>query len=612
MLERQRVMNFRSKAMEGGNPKKPSPDSIDYGELAVGYHVLNERLFFKNDDDEIVEIPVQNIVKFRDWQKNEEDGSYYWTTEREFHNLDDIYDYIRLCQNKTDMYDQRKGTLGCAQCEDGNTYFFVSPKADYSSLLDPGRLTGNGEMVHSKKKYSPFGEKCIVRKHIPCGFLAENEETARCINPLPGATYAFSTCFFNGYYIDVRIPAGRDIIIETAGNQHLEIEMEIFSHSNERFNTETAAWEDKPYSLLKEPGTLRYVLANKADYDTSFMVRVAFDTSITQYGQKILRMRAVDASPVTQAIKKEGGEYPYEYVVNLGNLQPLYNDAEARVNCETTSPYLKIENDKIVCIKQSDFSRFILKDYVTPGSTGPLYKESDDTYIWKQYLANVHDIAAGHGKSYNTSANEAVYNFLFERRSPECVLERRHRSYLYSRKQRGENWDKVYFKVKLVDKDNIMLFTLRNGRLTQDTTISIGVYGRDGFRYLLEYTVPQGYYQRGDIIYVTPQDCKVMTFGNYISANGYVVAESEEIANFNPVRKVRKKFCKMNKSTDTYPKWFQNNDLVHFYNGNFTKKQGVVFRFFNRHRGVKSKYPMKVVMKTKGCGKYRTPEYDNI
>ena len=40
MLERQRVMNFRSKAMEGGNPKKPSPDSIDYGELAVGYHVL--------------------------------------------------------------------------------------------------------------------------------------------------------------------------------------------------------------------------------------------------------------------------------------------------------------------------------------------------------------------------------------------------------------------------------------------------------------------------------------------------------------------------------------------------------------------------------------------
>ena len=147
--------------------QKPSPDSIDYGELAVGYHVLNERLFFKNDDDEIVEIPVQNIVKFRDWQINEEDGSYYWTAEREFHNLDDIYDYIRLCQNKTDMYDQRKGTLGCAQCEDGNTYFFVSPKADYSSLLDPGRLTGNGEMVHSKTKYSPFGEKCIVRKHIP-------------------------------------------------------------------------------------------------------------------------------------------------------------------------------------------------------------------------------------------------------------------------------------------------------------------------------------------------------------------------------------------------------------------------------------------------------------
>ena len=97
MLERQRVMNFRSKAMEGGNPKKSSPDSIDYGELAVGYHVLNERLFFKNDDDEIVEIPVQNIVKFRDWQINEEDGSYYWTTEREFHNLSNSLSHFLIC-----------------------------------------------------------------------------------------------------------------------------------------------------------------------------------------------------------------------------------------------------------------------------------------------------------------------------------------------------------------------------------------------------------------------------------------------------------------------------------------------------------------------------------
>jgi hypothetical protein len=51
MAERQIIQHLRTNELN----VKPNSNDIEYGEIAINYKKDNERLFVKNDNDEIVE-----------------------------------------------------------------------------------------------------------------------------------------------------------------------------------------------------------------------------------------------------------------------------------------------------------------------------------------------------------------------------------------------------------------------------------------------------------------------------------------------------------------------------------------------------------------------------
>ena len=63
----EKILNKRSNAVvteEGvDTPKKPTSSQLDNGEIAVNYHKGTERLFMKNDNDEVVEFVPKNEVE---------------------------------------------------------------------------------------------------------------------------------------------------------------------------------------------------------------------------------------------------------------------------------------------------------------------------------------------------------------------------------------------------------------------------------------------------------------------------------------------------------------------------------------------------------------------
>ena len=60
----EKILNKRSNAVvtDGGaeSPKKPTSSQLDNGEIAVNYHKGMERLFIKNDNDEVVDFVSKN------------------------------------------------------------------------------------------------------------------------------------------------------------------------------------------------------------------------------------------------------------------------------------------------------------------------------------------------------------------------------------------------------------------------------------------------------------------------------------------------------------------------------------------------------------------------
>ena len=55
-MANKKVLLKRSNALVDGNPKAPSAESMDYGELAINYKAGSEALFAKNSDNEVVNL----------------------------------------------------------------------------------------------------------------------------------------------------------------------------------------------------------------------------------------------------------------------------------------------------------------------------------------------------------------------------------------------------------------------------------------------------------------------------------------------------------------------------------------------------------------------------
>lgn len=52
------VLNKRSKELVDGLVKVPTPENLNYGEIAINYKKGNETLFIKNDENEVVSLKI--------------------------------------------------------------------------------------------------------------------------------------------------------------------------------------------------------------------------------------------------------------------------------------------------------------------------------------------------------------------------------------------------------------------------------------------------------------------------------------------------------------------------------------------------------------------------
>ena len=70
----EKILNKRSNdVVTGGSPKRPTSSQLDNGEIAVNYHKGTERLFIKNDNEEIVEFVSKDEVEANYYDKDDTD-----------------------------------------------------------------------------------------------------------------------------------------------------------------------------------------------------------------------------------------------------------------------------------------------------------------------------------------------------------------------------------------------------------------------------------------------------------------------------------------------------------------------------------------------------------
>ena len=76
-MDIEKILNKRSNAVvtDGGveNPVKPTSSQLDNGEIAVNYHKGTERLFIKNDNEEVVEFVSKDEVEANYYDKDDTD-----------------------------------------------------------------------------------------------------------------------------------------------------------------------------------------------------------------------------------------------------------------------------------------------------------------------------------------------------------------------------------------------------------------------------------------------------------------------------------------------------------------------------------------------------------
>ena len=59
----QKILNKRKSASQNGETLSPSPQQLDYGELAINYHEGNETFFIKNSNNDVVSFSCDNNSK---------------------------------------------------------------------------------------------------------------------------------------------------------------------------------------------------------------------------------------------------------------------------------------------------------------------------------------------------------------------------------------------------------------------------------------------------------------------------------------------------------------------------------------------------------------------
>ena len=145
-MDIEKILNKRSNAVvtDGGieTPKKPTSSQLDNGEIAVNYHKGTERLFIKNDNEEVVEFVSKDEV-----DKKQDKVNGVNIVRKEF--KDDYGTY----------------TEGVVEIDNGVYNTMLRPyKIDFTSGSDKGEIFFEAIGHSIDGKNFPAGVKCKHKK----------------------------------------------------------------------------------------------------------------------------------------------------------------------------------------------------------------------------------------------------------------------------------------------------------------------------------------------------------------------------------------------------------------------------------------------------------------
>lgn len=361
--------------------------------------------------------PVE--VNYKSWYWNEDYQNWDYNDERDFTNLDDIYDYIRECKKSGWPLYNDNGTYGVSSTFiEGKRYIFTSPVARYESLVDPDRKP-------AKEKKAPFDGKYVVRKHLPFGLVDVNDDKYK--RPAPFVPY-----YFQGEtYFDIYIPNGVTAKIYGIDGYNIEGGMKL-----EEVGYANCVHFESGNNYVPKPCNSWY------DYDENvFYIENQFSSKDKIFLKFVLKFTEFSHSVITydhEPAVNYDGEYLNIYLFD-GIGQNVIKQGEI---LETVSPDFKIDDGRVICTKPSKWNKNVSS--LAKGEKSVLMKKGDGSYVWKYY------------RDDDNNKNIAFGNFIFkDRRYSE--LHRRHRSYVYSRDSR-ENAPADWINCKKMDNSNMLVY----------------------------------------------------------------------------------------------------------------------------------------------------------
>jgi hypothetical protein len=486
--------------------------------------------------------PVE--VNYKSWYWNEDYQNWDYTDERDFTNLDDIYNYIRECQeNGYPLYNDN-GTYGVSSnFIDGKRYIFTSPVARYESLVDPDRKP-------AKEKKAPFEGKYVVRKHLPFGLTDINSDNYK--RPAPFVPY-----YFQGVtYFDIYIPNGVTAKIYVIDGYNIDgLKLEEVGYAN-------CVHFESGNNYVPKPCNSWY------DYDENvFYIENKFSSKDKLFLKFVLKFSDFSNTVITydhEPAVNYGGEYLNIYLFDgIGQ-----NNIKQDEILETVSPDFKIDDGRVICIKPSKWNDLTLIN----GEKSVITKKGDGSYIWKYYR----------GTDDDNSRNIVIGNFVFkDRRYSE--LHRRHRSYVYSRDSR-ENAPEDWINCKKMDNSNMLVYRHKDGEYPDNAILHV--------LFLNTFTK-----ENVEKVYYHPFDESTSRYtvytDNYLGlemVRWWIEYNNGDEIHFTSLPKNRKKLkgWKQLSSQDKYRiRWRDAAEIGTNLN----------LLYYRKYRGVKSQVPLKLYVK---------------
>ena len=194
-----KVYNKRSNEVINGKAKLPTPEQLEYGEIAINYAKGKEALAIKNDEDEIVKLPFtggsgeSGIFAYRD--ENHEDDGIFPDKQALY---DSLRDHIKRGEN---LFEPEEGKMCVAFVKNDwdesiSTYPIINPEPSYNSIVDPEKTKRDNEIKSHRLPYN--GDKIVVRRHLfhqPMVHLPYYFQDCLCVFRKsfeePGQTYTF-------------------------------------------------------------------------------------------------------------------------------------------------------------------------------------------------------------------------------------------------------------------------------------------------------------------------------------------------------------------------------------------------------------------------------------